>query len=82
MPLTAQQRLDLAAEIMRELSASRTPCPIAKADLKAAINAIDDWCDTNAASFNTAIPLPARTALSSGEKARLLARVATRRYSG
>ena len=53
---------------------------VTKADLRAAIDAIDTWVDSNAASLNTAIPLPARTSLSASQKAKLLAMVVLRRF--
>jgi Ni2+-binding GTPase involved in maturation of urease and hydrogenase len=55
---------------------------ITKADLRAAVDAIDTWVDSNAASMNTAIPQPARSGLSAAQKARLLAFVALKRYGG
>ncbi len=55
--------------------------PLSKADLRAAVNAIDDWCDTNAAAFNTAIPQPARAALSARQKAALLMIVVSHRFA-
>lgn len=53
---------------------------LSKADLRAAINAIDDWCDTNASAFNTALPQPARSALTARQKAALFMIVVARRY--
>jgi hypothetical protein len=56
-------------------------CGITKADLRAAVNALDDFLETNAATINSAIPQPARGSLTSAQKARLLAYVALRRWS-
>jgi hypothetical protein len=55
---------------------------ITKVDLRAAVDAIDAWIDANATSMNTAIPQPARGALTAAQKARLLAMVALKRYGG
>jgi hypothetical protein len=55
-------------------------CAIVKADLRAAINAADAWVDAAASSFNAALPQPARGALTSKQKARLLTLVVQRRY--
>jgi hypothetical protein len=63
-----------------DLSSARTPCTLSKAELRAAINAIDQWADDNASEFNQAIPLPARTALTGKQKAELLFRVVRRRF--
>lgn len=49
------------------------------ADLRAAINAIDDWAEANQASFNTAIPQPARGLLTAKQKAVLLKYVIDKR---
>jgi hypothetical protein len=39
-------------------------CGITKADLRAAVNAADSWVDAAASSYNSALPLPARTTLT------------------
>lgn len=70
------------AALVADMNASRLE-PIGalvRADLKAAIAAADSWADTNAASLNAALPLPARTALSARQKARLLRYVIQRRF--
>ncbi len=53
---------------------------ITKADLRAAVNAIDDWFDTNASVLNAALPVAARNGLTTEQKARLLKAVITQRY--
>ena len=53
---------------------------IVKADLRSAINAVDDWVEANQTAFNTAIPQPARGALSTRQKAALLMLVCERRF--
>ena len=74
-------RATLSAIIQSDWSNDREPVSvITKADLRAAINAIDAWVDANAAAFNTAIPQPARGALTAKQKARLLMYVVRRRY--
>lgn len=55
---------------------------VTKADIRAAINALDDWLDTNAALLNLAIPQPARGALTSQQKLDLILRVLQRRVRG
>ena len=60
---------------------NRDPCgAMTKAELRAAVNAIDDWAEANAAEFNLAIPQPARAALSARQKAWLLFYVLRRRF--
>jgi hypothetical protein len=65
---------------MQQLSAAGEPVSIVKADLRAAVDALDTWLNTNAAAINTAIPQPARGALTTQQKARLLQYVVARRY--
>lgn len=78
--LIDQDRFDIWADVMRLLSANRETVGITKTDLRAAVNAVDAWCNSNASAFNTAIPQPARTALSADQKARLLMLVVARRH--
>jgi hypothetical protein len=69
------------ATVWGDMMANGTGEPLAllKTDLSAAVAAVDSWCDSNATSFNTAIPLPARTSLTVRQKALLLAKVAIMR---
>lgn len=69
------------AEYMRELSNAREALGgVTKADLRAAVNGLDAYLDANAAAINNAIPQPARAALTTAQKARLLMFVVARRY--
>lgn len=79
--LTAQQRIDCAADWQRNFAPGET-IAVTKADLKAALDAIDNWVDANAASFNTSIPQPARANLTAAQKARLLLYVVRKRFEG
>lgn len=79
--LSDTDRAALHREAMQDASNDRAVIGgITKADLRAAINAADTWVDGNSASFNTAIPQPARGALTAKQKARLLLYVVRRRY--
>ena len=82
MALTLAIRQALRAEYGSTLSERRDAFNLTKPQLDAAIAAIDDWIDANAASFNTALPLPARTALTAGQKAELFFIVTRRRFGG
>lgn len=53
---------------------------LTKAEVRAAINGLDDYMNTNAAAINSAIPQPARAQLTVPQKAELLKFVITRRY--
>lgn len=50
-----------------------------KADVLAAANACDTWCDANQTSFNSALPQPFRSTATMQQKAELLAAVVRRR---
>ncbi len=75
--LSAQVRADATAELQRTAD-----CPggITKADLRAAIDAADDWADANASAYNLALPVAARNALTARQKARLLVFVIQKRW--
>jgi hypothetical protein len=62
------------------MTSNDAECSITKSQLRAAIDATDDWIEANAASYNSAIPQPARGALSTKQKARLFMMVASRRF--
>jgi len=65
---------------MSDSGTARDPLPINKVDLRAAVNAIDVWVDSNTTAFNNAIPQPARGALTTKQKANLLLYVVRRRW--
>lgn len=73
-------RAALQKEFCEDLSRARTAFNTTKPNLRAAVNAIDDWVVANQASFNTAIPLPARTELTVAQKTELLMRVLAKRF--
>lgn len=76
--LTDPQRLSVWAAYQRD-----NPEPVGvmtKADLRAAVNAADDWAEANAVAFNTALPQPARGVLTARQKARLLRHVIAARF--
>lgn len=76
--LADTDRTECWADLMRRPDLGSMP--LAKADLRAVVNAIDDWVVANAAAFNTALPQPGRTALSAAQKALLLSVVVGKRY--
>ncbi len=75
MALDTTNRFQASAQLMRDLSFAG----LLKADVRAALNAIDDWADANAASFNSALPQPFRGTASTAQKNLLLAYVCMRR---
>ena len=68
------------ANLMRRWSANGETIGVTKDDLRAAVNALDDYLDTNAAAINSALPIAARTNLTVAQKALLLQYVVARRY--
>lgn len=78
--LSNNDRFAAWAQAMREISEAGESITITKTELRAALNAVDQWVDDNATAFNQAIPQPARSALSASQKARLLTLVVRRRF--
>lgn len=76
--MSNQNRFDCWADFMRTEEAF---LGLTKAELRAAIDACDQWASDNAAAFNTAIPQPARSALTATQKARLLSLIIRKRYT-
>ncbi len=75
--LTNLARATLHAEIMREALGDIS---INKTQLRAVVDALDDYFNANAAAMNTAIPQPQRGSLTTSQKARIAAAVLLRRY--
>ena len=75
--LPEQDRAETWAELMRSAD-----CPggVTKPQLRAALDAPDDWADANAASFNAALPQPFRGTATARQKAALLMYVISRRH--
>jgi hypothetical protein len=73
----ATNRLRTWAQVMRNWPGSLTG--VTKAELRAAIDATDDWIEANQTSFNTALPQPFRGAATTPQKTFLLCYVAMRR---
>lgn len=77
--LADQDRFDLWADYMRDAAVDAMGA-VTKADLRAAVNALDVFLNDNAAAINSAIPQPARAQLTSAQKALLLMYVVSKRY--
>ena len=73
-------RNNINAELMREQSRKRKSIAVTKTDLRAAIDAVDQWIEDNKTSYNNAIPQPARAALTADQKALLLQFVTAKRF--
>lgn len=77
MALDAEGRRRTWAQLMR--SADLGSISITKADLRAAVDATDDWIEANSASYNQALPQPARSSLTADQKTLVFVYVALRR---
>lgn len=78
--LSNADRILVWAEFMRVLENISSTGAMTKADLRAAVDAIDQWNEDNQAAFNLAIPQPARSLLSAKQKASLQLAVVARRW--
>src|SRR4029450_4117497 len=80
--LSDTDREDIWREFMSQLSALHEPftTPLTKADIRAAVDGLDAWLSANAASGNQSIPLPARTAMTAAQKARLQTLIVAKRW--
>jgi hypothetical protein len=77
--MSNNDRATVWAEFMR-LGSQTGNVGCLKADLRAAVDALDQFLSDNAAAINTAIPQPARGALTTPQKALLLQLVISKRY--
>lgn len=79
--LDESSRAGVHSDHMEFLSARRDSTGVLlKPDLRAAVDAVDDWVDSNASSFNAALPEPAKSVMTAAQKAELLLFVVKRRW--
>lgn len=78
--LADAERQALWAELMRLLSEQGDTVSLTKAELRAAVDAADAWADAASAAYNSALPQPARGALTARQKALLLMFVIRQRW--
>ena len=82
MALTAPQKIKVRVLVADAMNNRREAFALNKPDLDAAIAAVDAWVDSNASSYNTALPTAARNNLTAPQKAELLTLVCSVRFSG
>jgi len=75
--MTDPQRLIAWAKFMRRRLGDWN---VTKTDLRAALDALDDWFDTNASTVNNIFPEPFKSNATTAQKAALLAYVLLERY--
>lgn len=69
-------RFRVGNQLMRDRRSSPT---VTKPELRAALDATDDWIETNGAAYNLALPIAFRTKATLQEKTLLFCYVAMRR---
>jgi len=80
MATLSQADLDsISAEIQRDRNLG-TLSNIVKSDLLSAVAAADAWVNANSVSYNNALPLTARTNMTTTQKTLLLFYVVSKRY--
>lgn len=70
---------DAVRQGIRDYTMRRWGSKLAKADLRAAIDATDGWIDANAAAFNAALPSAAQSGMTAQEKTVLFCVIAIKR---
>jgi hypothetical protein len=75
--LDTTNRARVTAQVMR--NGIGTFGGMTKADLRAAVDATDQWIEDNGATYNLSLPQPARGALTATQKTLLFCFVAMRR---
>ena len=79
--LDSTDRARIWRGLMRYWSNLREVCGVSKADLLAAVVAIDVWLDDNAGAINAAFPVVTRTGLTASQKSLLFCCVMLMRFS-
>jgi hypothetical protein len=81
--LTDPDRAECSKTFQRDISDARDQLAVlTKADIRAAVNAVDLWIDDNTTAYNSAIPQPARAELTTQQKAELFLVVLRKRVKG
>ena len=78
--LSDSERANVLSDKMTAASRGFEQLGLTKAQLRAAVNATDQWINDNAASYNQALPLAARQALTARQKVKLFLAVAKKRF--
>lgn len=79
--LSTVERKGIWARWMQDLSSRLASTgSLTKSELRAAVDATDDWIETNQGSFNTALPAAFASAATAKQKAELFMFVASRKF--
>lgn len=75
--LTENQRIAIWKKLMRDFKESTS---LEKTELRAALNATDNWIDTNQTAYKTFLPEPAKSALTTIQLVQLFTYVSMKRF--
>jgi hypothetical protein len=75
--LTSEQREAVWEKLMRDFVGETA---LTKSNMRAAVDATDNWIDANAMAYRNSVPEPARTGLTSRQLVLLFLYVAAKRY--
>ena len=78
--LSELQRVEAWADLMKQWSRDGETVGIEKTDLRSAVDAMDNFFNSNASTINNAFPAAAKAGLTTKQKALLLMYVITQRY--
>lgn len=78
--LSEADRRAINHTIQQVLSDNFVSISLTKAEIRAAVDAVDEWIDNNAASFNQALPTVARNTLTARQKVQLFMFVVSKRF--
>jgi 5-methylthioribose kinase len=73
-------RKEIWSDFMEECSSLWEKLDLNKNEIKAAVDATDQWLEDNDISYNNALPAAAKNNLNKKQKARLLMKVIRLRY--
>jgi hypothetical protein len=80
LPYSAREKI--WGEFNHDLSVDNSPVgSVTKQDLRAAVDALDDWITNSAPTLDEGIPEPARSALTPHQKTRLFMLIVAERYA-
>lgn len=77
--LSPEKREEIWAAFMKEVPG--TVGDATKADIRAAVDGLDDWITSSAPTLDQGIPEPARSALDSHQKTKLFLLIVQERYA-
>ncbi len=80
MVLTDVQRDELRARFESDQSDTWASVSIGNQDIRAAVNALDDWFNAEASTINDALPEPAKSGLTTSQKSWLVTNLVDVRY--